>query len=173
MLTALRGDSSGLGATREERRRRYGAGYVPRQRRMAAQARLDESDWAREAREGRQRSHPPAERYRLQRLMPDFPSAKTSTALGTGSQAAVAVFATMGAKAYDGDIVHRCGLTSTLMESRYVQYWIMRHSDHSAAELTATLAGAIDLARAECRDIVLPELRRKPVATPWSHASGS
>ncbi len=82
-------------------------------------------------------------------------------------KAAVAVLATLGANATDGDIVHRCGWSGTLIESRYVQYWVTRNSHHGAAELTALLAEAVEHARAEDRGLLLPELEPKPIARPW------
>lgn len=173
LLGALRGDSDGLGAVREARRRRYGLGAVLRQRRPAAQARLAESDLSREARERRAQCYPPADRYALRRLLPGVPTPQSPPAMSTPWTATLAVMAAIGAHANDGDVVHRIGWTGTLMESRYVQYWIMRHRDHGVADLSAILADAVDHARSEDRGLVLPELQRKPIAFPWSNATVS
>jgi hypothetical protein len=167
LLSALRGDRNGLGATREERRRRYGVGAVERQRKQTAQARLAESEWSRDARERRAHCNPPSERYALHRLMPGGGAPKPPSAMSNDWKAAVAVLATLGANATDGDIVHRCGWSGTLIESRYVQYWVTRNSHHGAAELTALLAEAVEHARAEDRGLLLPELEPKPIARPW------
>jgi len=171
LLGALRGDSYGLGAVREARRRRYGIGAVLRQRRLTAQARLAESDLSREARERRAQCYPPADRYALRRLLPGVQTPQPPPAMSTPWTATLAVLAAIGAHANEGDVVHRIGWTGTLMESRYVQYWIMRHRDHGVANLTAVLADAVDHARSEDRGLVLPELERQPIASPWSDAA--
>jgi hypothetical protein len=171
LLGALCCDIAGLGATREARRRRYGIGAVVRERRLTAQARLGESDQAREARERRARCYPPGDRYSLRRLMPDVHDPPRGQAMSAAWRAELAVLATMGASANEGDVVCRIGWAGTLMESRYVQYWIARHRDHGFAELTAILTEAVDRARGEGRGLVLPELERKPIAHPWSDAA--
>jgi hypothetical protein len=93
--------------------------------------------------------------------------------MSTTWKARLAVLVTIGANANEGDVVHRIGWTGTLMESRYVQYWIMRHRDHGVADLSAILADAVDRARSEDRGLVLPELQRKPIASPWSAAAAA
>ncbi len=45
-----------------------------------------------------------------------------------------------------------------LLRSRYVWFWVRRHSGRGAIILIALLAAAADAAPAENRDIVLPEL---------------
>jgi hypothetical protein len=45
-----------------------------------------------------------------------------------------------------------------LLRSRYIWFWVRRHSGLRANILIALLTAAADAARAENRDIVLPEL---------------
>ncbi len=172
LLGALRCDIAGLGATREARRRRYGIGAVVRERQLAAQARLGESDLARDARERRARHYPPGDRYSLRRLMPGVHDPSPTQAMSTARRAELAVLVTMGVRADEGDVVCRIGWPGSLMESRYVQYWIARHRDHGCVELTAILADAVDRARSEDRGLVLPELDCRPIVYPWSDDAG-
>jgi hypothetical protein len=88
-------------------------------------------------------------------------------------KATLAVLAAIGANTNEGDVVCRIGWPGTLMESRTVRYWIMRHREHGVADLSAVLADAVDRARSEDRGLVLPELERKPIASPWSDAAAS
>jgi hypothetical protein len=88
-------------------------------------------------------------------------------------KATLAVLAAIGANTNEGDVVCRIGWPGTLMESRTVQCWIMRHRKHGVADLSAVLADAVDRARSEDRGLVLPELERKPIASPWSDAAAS
>jgi hypothetical protein len=90
--------------------------------------------------------------------------------MSTPWKARLAVLVTIGANANEGDVVHRIGWTGTLMESRYVRYWIMRHREHGVADLSAILADVVGRARDEDRGLVLPELQRQPIASPWSDA---
>jgi hypothetical protein len=41
------------------------------------------------------------------------------------------------------------------------------------ADLSAMLADAVDRARNEDRRLVMPELQRQPIASPWSNAAVS
>ena len=171
LLSALRCDSKGLGATREARRRRYGIGVVQRQRRLAAITRQGESDLSRDARLRRQQGYPPAERYALERLIPLVRTREICLAEETHLKAAVAVFATVGSNGTDDDLVHRTGWPGTRMESRYIQSWITQHRDHSAQVLMTVLIEAVDRARAKDWGLFLPDLAPVPIEYPWSEAA--
>jgi len=170
LLSALRCDSKGLGTTRKARRRRHGIGSVQRRRRATEAARLTEHELTRAARERRERCDPPAGRYNLQRLGPGVPLAPLPSIQTTRLQATVAVFATTDANSRDGDVVHRTGWPGTRMESRYVQCWITQHRGCRMQDLVAAWVDALDLARAEDRGLLLPELIPEPMAYPWSDA---
>jgi hypothetical protein len=68
--------------------------------------------------------------------------------MSTAWRATLAVLAPIGAN--DGDVVHRI-----------------------VADLSAMLADAVDRARNEDRRLVMPELQRQPIASPWSNAAVS
>ncbi len=171
LLSALRYDSKGLGSTREARRRRYGIGFIRRQRRLILVARQSESDLSREARLQREQGYPPADHYALERLIPLVRTREISLAEEARLEAAAAVFATVGSNGTDDDLVHHTGWPGTRMESRYIQSWIMQHRDHNAQILMTTLIEAVDRARAEERGLVLPDLAPEAIAYPWSEAA--
>jgi hypothetical protein len=173
LLSALRNDTKGLGATSERRRRRYGIGALQRQHRLTAMARRSETDAARDERLQRRQAWPRADRYGLERLIPGVQAQATARAPQTPLKAAVAVLATIGSNGDDDDVVHRTGWCGTRMESRYIQSWITQHRDCSAQILVAALVEAVDQARAADRGLVLPDLVPKPIAYPWTEeASG-
>ena len=149
LSSALRGDDSGLGATREARRRRYGIGAVQRRRRLTEVARLSENDLSHEARRRREQRGLPADRHALQRLMPGVQAPAVSPTSTIHWKAAVAVYAIIGANVDDDDVVHRTGWIGTRMQSRYVQSWIIHHRECDARDLIATLIDAVDRANAE------------------------
>jgi len=171
LLSALRCDRTGLATTREARRRQYGIGSLQRRRRLTEAAHRTESDWSRDARERRERSYPPSDRYAIARLMPGIRANPASPAARTSWKAVVAVFATFGANDDDDDVVHRTGWTGTRMEGRYVQSWIVQHRDCGARDLIAALEKAVDRARAEDRGLVLPDLAPRPITAPWTDAA--
>ena len=80
----------------------------------------------------------------------------------------VAVLATIGSGDSDSDIVHQTGWPGTRMESRYVQFWIIHHRDCHTEDLIGALAEATDQARAEDRDLLLPDLALRPIRYPWA-----
>jgi hypothetical protein len=50
-----------------------------------------------------------------------------------------------------------------LLRNRYIRLWIFRHRHLAPERLIATLANALDTARDQHRDIVLPELSAAPI----------
>ena len=170
LLSALRCDSNGLGATREVRRRRYGFGSLQRRRRLTEAAHRTENDLARETRERREQCSLAADRYALQRLIPGVRTLPVSPAANIHGKAAIAVYATIGGNDNDGDLVQRTGWIGTRMQSRYVQSWIMQHRDCHAQDVIMALADAVDRARAKDRGLVLPDLALRPIAYPWTDA---
>lgn len=168
LLSILKSDRNGIGATREERRRRYGIRSVQRRREETAAARLKEDAWARDARERRAQSYRAADRYALRRLLPDVDLPRIAPAISTACRAAVAVFTTIGSDDSDSDIVHQTGWSGTRMESRYVQFWIIHHRDCHTEDLIGALAEATDRARAEDRGLLLPDLAPRPIRYPWA-----
>jgi hypothetical protein len=50
-----------------------------------------------------------------------------------------------------------------LLRHRYVRLWIFRHQHLAPQQLISTLAAAIDAARGQAHDIVLPELPAAPI----------
>ncbi len=157
LLAALSSGKGGLAAAREASRRRYGMGGVTRQRRLVSQARLVETGAMRDTRDRREQAYPPAARFALQRLIPCLPAPRQRQESPFGWRAAVAVFTSIGSDPGDSDAVHRGGWPGTLMESRYIKYWVLRHVDRGATHLATTLENAACRARAEDKGLVLPE----------------
>ncbi len=158
LLGALCGSGRALATTREDNRRRYGIGGGMREARLTARDRANETEMAREAREGRERySPPPTERFAFSRLIPEAPVPPRPRECFERALIGALVLAAQGTDPDNCDIMHRFGVTRTLMESRYVRYWVLRHIDHDTQHLATTLADALDLARATNRSLLLPE----------------
>jgi hypothetical protein len=168
LLTALRADRQGLGAAREAARRRLGAGGARRREREAMQSRLRMSKLSQGRPENPAQACKPADRFSFSRLIEGFSAPPTPTRPRATWQEAVAVYVVIGWEPRNGDILAPpTDWLPELLRNRYIRLWIFRHRHLAAAQLISTLADAIDTARAQDRDIMLPELSAAPlVSTP-------
>jgi hypothetical protein len=166
LLTALRADCHGLGAAREATRRKVGIGGALRRERERRSSRLDTSAMPQGRREEPMRSGNPAKRFSFNRLIEGFPAPPTPTQPRATWQGAVAVYVVIGWEPRNGDILAPPGdWLPELLRNRYIRLWIFRHRHLAAARLISTLADAVDTARDQDRDIVLPELSAAPLAS--------
>ncbi len=162
LLAILGADRAGLGAVREKTRRQTGLGGAQRRhdRRALDRARADEA--AREKRGFWEETHRPKERFDISKLIGGPPD-RAPPADDSSLEAAVAVYSILGSqhdrfepRVQPVDMMSRD--VTRLLRSRYIWFWVRRHSGLRANILIALLTAAADAARAENRDIVLPEL---------------
>jgi hypothetical protein len=121
-----------------------------------------EDEAAREKRRVWELLYRPKERFDISRLTGGSP-ARPPTADDSSLEATLTVFAILGAKderfepwIQPVDMMSRD--VTRLLRSRYIWFWVRRHSALGANILIALLTAAADAARVEGRDIVLPEL---------------
>ncbi len=161
LLAVLRADRRGIGSAREAARRRAGVGGA--RRRQARQARIQsgEDEAAREKRRVWELLYRPKERFDISRLAGSAP-ARPPPADDSSLEATLTVFAILGAKddrfdpwVQPADMMSRD--VTRLLRSRYVWFWVRRHSMLETTTLISVLTAAADAARAENRDILLPE----------------
>jgi hypothetical protein len=162
--SALRADCDGLGAAREATRRKIGIGGARRRERESRHIGLRTSQIPQSRREAPVQSGNPAGRCSLSRLIESVRAAPTPTRRRANWQEAVAVYVVIGWGVRDGDILAPQGdWMPELLRNRYIRLWIFRHQHLAAERLITTLANAVDTARDQHRDIVLPELSVEPV----------
>ena len=162
LLAVLRADRRGIGSAREAARRRAGVGGARRRQARQAKIRSREDEAAWEKRRAWELLYRPKERFDISRLTGDLP-ARPPPADDSSLEATLAVFAILGAKddrfhpwVQPVDMMARD--VTRLLRSRYIWFWVRRHSAFGANILIALLTDAADAARAENRDILLPEL---------------
>jgi hypothetical protein len=167
LLAALRADRLGQGAARASEhasegatRRRAGFGAA---RRRAPENLPRHPDNMGQA-GGR------TDRFSICRLIEGVPPAPRPPLRSTQPRAtwqeAVAVYTVLGWGPWNGDILAPAAdWMPDLLQHRYVRLWIFRHRHLAAQKLIGTLAHAIDAARGQAHDIVLPELPAAPVAS--------
>jgi hypothetical protein len=167
LLTALRADRNGLGTTREATRRKIGIGGAPRRDRESRHSRLHKSAGAQARREAPGRTGNPASRFSFSRLIEGFPAPAAPTQPRARWQEAVAVYVVIGWGPGTGDILEPQGdWLPELLRNRYIRLWLFRHRHLAPERLITTLANALDTARDQHRDIVLPELSAEPIEPP-------
>ena len=162
LLSVLRADRRGIGSAREAARRHTGVGGARRRRAHQAKIRSREDEAAREKRRVWELLYRPKERFDISRLTSSSP-ARPPPADDSSLEATLTVFAILGAKddrfepwIQPVDMMSRD--VTRLLRSRYIWFWVRRHSALGANILIAVLTESADAARAENRDIVLPEL---------------
>jgi hypothetical protein len=167
LLTALRADRNGLGTAREATRRKIGIGAAPRRDRESRHSRLHKSAGAQARREAPGRTGNPASRFSFSRLIEGFPAPAAPTQPRARWQEAVAVYVVIGWGPGTGDILEPQGdWLPELLRNRYIRLWLFRHRHLAPERLITTLANALDTARDQHRDIVLPELSAEPIEPP-------
>jgi hypothetical protein len=115
-------------------------------------------------REAPGRTGDPASRFSFSRLIEGFPAPPTPTQPHARWQEAVAVYVVIGWEPRNGDILEPQGdWLPELLRNRYIRLWIFRHRHLAPERLITTLADALDIARDQHRDIVLPELSAAPI----------
>lgn len=162
LLAILAADRENLGAAREKARRQTGLRGARRRHDRRALDRAREDEAARERRRIWDLSHRPEERFDISRLIGGTPN-RAPPADDSSLEASLAVFTVLGAaddrfepRLQPVNMMSRD--VTRLLRSRYVWFWVRRHSTLGPAMLIALLTAAADAARAENRDIVLPEL---------------
>jgi hypothetical protein len=162
LLAVLGADRAGLGPAREKARRQSGLCGARRRHKSRPLDRPVEDEAAREKRRVWELSYRPKERFDISRLTGGSP-ARPPPADDSSLEATLTVFAILGAKddrfepwIQPVDMMSRD--VTRLLRSRYIWFWVRRHSALGANILIALLTAAADAARVEGRDIVLPEL---------------
>jgi hypothetical protein len=162
LLAILGADRAGLGAAREKARRRTGFRGAKRRHESRALDRAGQDEAAGEKRRFRELSYRPKEHFDISRLIGGLPD-RAPPPDDSSLAATLTVFAILGSKddrfepwVQPVDILSRD--VTRFMRSRYVWFWVRRHSALGANTLIALLTAAADGALAESRDIMLPEL---------------
>jgi hypothetical protein len=161
LLTVLRADRRGIGSSRETARRREGVQGARRRHARQTQIRAQEDEFARIERMRREAIYQPPDRFASSRFIKDTSPQRDLTAPNSRLDASVAVFVVLGSDPDELDHIAQSDGAPLLLRSRYIRYWIYRHSHCEVSQVISTLAEAVDFARAEDRDVVLPEWRIK------------
>jgi hypothetical protein len=157
LLTVLRADRRGIGSSRETARRREGVQGARRRHARQTQIRAQEDEFARIERMRREAIYQPPDRFASSRFIKDTSPQRDLTAPNSRLDASVAVFVVLGSDPDELDHIAQSDGAPLLLRSRYIRYWIYRHSHCEVSQVISTLAEAVDFARAEDRDVVLPE----------------
>jgi hypothetical protein len=162
LLGVLGADRNHVGAAREETRRRAGLGGAGRRYDKRMLDRAKEDDAARKKRKNWELAYRPKERFDISKLI-GGPPAREPPEDDPSLEAKFAVYGVLGSRhgwfesrAEPFEMMSRD--ITRLSRSRYVWFWVHRHSILGPEILVALLKAADDSARAENRDIVLPEL---------------
>jgi hypothetical protein len=164
LLGILGADRAGLGAAGEKTRRRTGLLGARRRHDSRALDRARENEVARETRRVRELAYRQKERFDISKLIggpPDRAPPPDDSSL----EATLTILAILGAKEdrfepwlpWLQPVEMMSGDVTRLLRSHYVWFWVRRHSALGANTLIALLTAAANAARAESRDIVLPE----------------
>lgn len=162
LLAILAADREHLGAAREKARRQTGLRGARRLHDRMALVRASEDDAARERRRVWDLSHRPKERFDISKLIGGPPD-RAPAADDSSLEASLTVFTVLGAaddrfEPRMEPFYLRSRDITRLFRSRYVWFWVRRHAMLETTTLISVLTAAADAARAENRDILLPEL---------------
>jgi hypothetical protein len=105
----------------------------------------------------REAIYQPPDRFALSRFIEDTASRGNLPSSNSRLDAAVAVFVVLGSDPNELDHIAQSDGAPALLRSRYIRYWIYRHTHCEISQVISTLAEAIDFAAAQNRDVVLPE----------------
>ncbi len=105
----------------------------------------------------REAIYQPPDRFALSRFIEDTAPQGNSPSSDSRLDASVAVFVVLGTDPNELDHIAQSDAAPALLRSRYIRYWIYRHTHCEVSQVISTLADAVDFACAQGRDVVLPE----------------